>query len=93
MVSVILSDSVPEEKSPRRLVYSTGAGRVCPKCGWPEADCRCSSSLVASEEPVPPKIRVNLSVEKRGSAKVVTMIDGLPANRAFLEALARGERP
>jgi len=73
----------------RALVYSSGKGRICPKCGWPEADCRCSSSLVASEEPVPPKIRVNLSVEKRGSAKVVTMIDGLPANRAFLEALAR----
>ena len=38
---------------------------------------------------MPAKIRVNLSIEKRGSGKVVTMIDGLPANREFLEALAR----
>jgi translation initiation factor 1 len=38
---------------------------------------------------VPGKIKVNLSVEKRGSGKLVTMIDGLPANRSFLEGLAR----
>ena len=88
MVSVILSDGVPEEKSSRRLVYSTGAGRACPKCGWPVADCHCSSNL-RSDEPVPGKIKVNLSVEKRGSGKLVTMIDGLPANRSFLEGLAR----
>lgn len=74
---------------PKRLVYSTGAGRLCPKCGWPEADCHCSSNLASAAEPVPAKIRVNLSIEKRGSGKVVTMIDGLPANREFLDALAR----
>ena len=73
---------------PTRLVYSSGAGRVCPKCGWPETDCRCSSNL-ATAEPVPAKIRVNLSIEKRGSGKVVTMIDGLPRNRDFIESLAR----
>jgi translation initiation factor 1 len=89
MVSVILSDSVPEEKSSRRLVYSTGTGRVCPGCGWPETDCRCSSNLRGSEEPVPDKITAKLSVEKRGSGKLVTVIDGLPANRAFLDGVAR----
>ena len=73
---------------PRRVVYSSGAGRLCPKCGWPETDCRCSSR-VAAAEPVPAKIRVNLSIEKRGSGKVVTMIDGLPRNREFIESLAR----
>lgn len=72
----------------KRVVYSSGTGRMCPKCGWPETDCRCSASLAAAE-PVPAKIRVNLSIEKRGSGKVVTMIDGLPANREFLDALAR----
>jgi translation initiation factor 1 len=30
-----------------------------------------------------------VSVEKRGSGKVVTVIDGLPRNREFLDALAR----
>jgi translation initiation factor 1 len=88
MASFILSDSVPEEKRSRRLVYSTGTGRVCPKCGWPESDCRCSSKL-RSEVPVPGKIKVNLSVEKRGSGKLVTMIDGLPANPSFLDGIAR----
>jgi translation initiation factor 1 len=88
MASFILSDSMPEEKRSRRLVYSTRTGRVCPGCGWPETDCRCSSKL-RSEEPVPGKIKVNLSVEKRGSGKLVTMIDGLPANPSFLDGIAR----
>ena len=73
---------------PSRLVYSTRTGRVCRKCGWPEADCRCSSGP-GGNEPVPARIAVNVSVEKRGSGKVVTVIDGLPRNREFLEALAR----
>ncbi|MDQ5858212.1 MAG: hypothetical protein M3542_08065 [Acidobacteriota bacterium] len=72
-----------------RLVYSSGAGRMCPKCGWPEADCHCSSNLAAGAEPVPAKVRVNLSIGKRGSGKVVTVIDGLPGNREFLDSLAR----
>ena len=71
-----------------RLVYSSGTGRMCLKCGWPETDCHCSSSLAAAE-PVPAKIRVNLSIGKRGPGKVVTVIDGLPGNREFLDSLAR----
>jgi translation initiation factor 1 len=81
---------VTSRPKPTRLVYSSGAGRVCPKCGWPETDCRCSSNLAAAAaEPVPAKIRVNLSIGKRGSGKVVTVIDGLPGNREFLDTLAR----
>jgi translation initiation factor 1 len=89
MASFILSDSVPEEKRSRRLVYSTGTGRVCPKCGWPETDCRCSSRLSAAQEPVPGKVTAKLRVENRGSGKVVTVVDSLPANREFLDLLAR----
>ena len=73
---------------PTRLVYSSRTGRMCPKCGWPETDCHCSSNLPAAE-PVPAKIRVNLSIEKRGSGKIVTRIDGLPRNREFIESLTR----
>jgi translation initiation factor 1 len=73
---------------PSRVVYSTRTGRVCPKCGWPETECRCSSGAGANE-PVPARITVNVSVEKRGSGKVVTVIDGLPRNREFVDALAR----
>lgn len=72
-----------------RAVYSTGIGRICPKCGWREADCRCSSRVGDLVEAVPGKITARLSVEKRGSGKVVTVIGGLPANPAFLEEAAR----
>ena len=73
----------------RALVYSSGKGRICPKCGWPESDCRCSSKLATPDAPVPAKITAKLSVENRGSGKVVTVVDSLPANRTFLEDLAR----
>lgn len=43
----------------------------------------------AAETPVPAKITARLGIEKRGSGKIVTVIDGLPANRDFLETLAR----
>jgi translation initiation factor 1 len=72
-----------------RLVYSTGKGRVCPKCGWPAEDCRCSSSLGAAREPVPEKIKAKLRVEKRVSGKNVTVVDGLPRNGSFLDALLK----
>ena len=43
----------------------------------------------AEAAPVPAKITARLGIEKRGSGKIVTVIDGLPANREFLETLAR----
>jgi translation initiation factor 1 len=82
-------DALKDAPKPSRLVYSTRSGRVCPKCGWPEADCRCSSGPNAADTPVPAKITARLGIEKRGSGKIVTVIDGLPANRDFLETLAR----
>jgi translation initiation factor 1 len=66
-------------------VYQTGKGRVCPKCGWPADDCRCSR---AGEEAVPPKIACVLRLEKKGrGGKSVTVVAGLPRNAAFLTAL------
>lgn len=71
-----------------RLLYSTDKGRVCPKCGWPEKECRCSQNLQA-EEPVPAKIVAKLRIEKSGrGGKTVTVVDGLPKNREFLKNLA-----
>ena len=72
-----------------RVVYSSATGRICPKCGWPEADCRCSSRFREPAEAIPGKITARLSVEKRGSGKVVTVISSLPDNPAFLEEAAR----
>ncbi len=69
-----------------RTVYSTAVGRTCPRCGWPIADCRCST---AAEEPVPEKITVVLRMERAGrGGKTVTVVAGLPKNRAFLTQLA-----
>ena len=77
-----------EKTALNRLVYSTDAGRRCMTCGWPEKECRCSSSLSAPPEPVPPKIAAKLRLEKRASGKSVTVIEGLPKNASFLESLA-----
>jgi translation initiation factor 1 len=70
-----------------RTVYSTGRGRICPRCGWPESDCQCSSRT--ADETVPSRIVAKLRMEKKGrGGKTVTVIDGLPRNDAFLKQLA-----
>jgi translation initiation factor 1 len=74
-------------RDPVRLVYSTGAGRVCATCGWPSDDCRCSKK---EEEEIPSKVIAKLRIEKKGrSGKTVTVVDGLPKNEDFLEGLAK----
>ena len=72
--------------SDSRSVYQTGKGRVCPKCGWPQDDCRCSK---AAEEAVPTRVACVLRLEKKGrGGKSVTVVAGLPRNAAFLASLA-----
>jgi translation initiation factor 1 len=72
-----------------RTVFSTGEGRICPGCGWPERDCKCSSQRAPSET-VPQKIVAKLRVEKSGrGGKTVTVVYDLPRNEAFLKALAQ----
>ena len=71
-----------------RLVYSTASGPMCPRCGWPEKDCRCAATLAGGREPVG-KITAKLRLEKRGSGKSVTVVDGLPDNSEFLAGLAK----
>jgi len=71
-----------------KTVYSTGVGRICPGCGWPHRDCKCSSR--ASTESVPNKIVAKLRIEKSGRAgKTVTVVYDLPRNAAFLKELAQ----
>ena len=77
-------DGVGERGS--RSVYETGKGRLCPKCGWPIDDCRCSKR---SDETVPIKLRCVLRLEKKGrGGKSVTVVAELPRNDAFLASLA-----
>ncbi len=72
-------------KRPSRLVYSSESA-VCPKCGWPSRECKCSASF---DEAVPTKVVAKLRVEKSGrGGKTVTVIDGLPRNPKFVKALA-----
>jgi translation initiation factor 1 len=72
-----------------RTVFSTGEGRICPGCGWPERDCKCSSQRAPSET-VPQKIVAKLRVENSGrGGKTVTVVYDLPRNEAFLKALAQ----
>lgn len=73
-----------------RLVYSTTGGRLCPTCGWPADDCKCSSRNKAAA-PIPPRLVAKLRIEKAGrGGKTVTVVDGLPQNDAFLKELLQG---
>jgi translation initiation factor 1 len=69
-----------------RTVYSTAHGRTCPRCGWPENDCRCSRA--GTQQPVPSRVTAKLRMEKKGrGGKTVTVVDGLPNNDVFLKEL------
>ena len=71
-----------------RIVYSTAAGRMCPDCGWPVADCKCSKNAATAS--IPGRIVAKLRMEKKGrGGKTVTVIDGLPQNEEFLKALTQ----
>ena len=70
-----------------RIVYSTDTGRVCPGCGWPASNCRCSKRA-AAKEAIPARIVAKLRVEKKGrGGKTVSVVDGLPNNATFLKEL------
>ncbi len=72
-----------------RVVYSTDRGRICPTCGWPAHDCKCSTRA-AADEAVPSRVVAKLRMEKKGrGGKTVTVVDGLPRNAAFLKDLAQ----
>jgi translation initiation factor 1 len=72
-----------------RIVYSTSVGRVCRGCGWPVADCKCSSKRAIVEK-VPGRVIAKLRLEKKGrGGKTVTVVYDLPDNSGFLKDLAQ----
>ena len=76
-------------RSNARLVYSTGGGDVCPTCGWPVQDCKCSTRAGA-QQAVPAKIVAKLRMEKKGrGGKTVSVVYDLPRNDAFLKELCQ----
>ncbi len=71
-----------------RLVYSTERGRVCPRCGWPERDCKCSAKAPSAR--VPARVVAKLRLEKQGrSGKTVTVVYDLPNDEKFLKELSQ----
>jgi translation initiation factor 1 len=71
-----------------RIVYSTGAGRMCPDCGAPQQACRCGQTN--DNAALPRRIIARLRMEKKGrGGKMVTVVDGLPSNAAFLKDLCQ----
>jgi translation initiation factor 1 len=82
----MVGDPMPDRNA--RSVYSTDTGRLCPTCGWPARDCKCSSQF-ARDEAVPARLVAKLRMEKSGrGGKTVTVIYDLPRNAAFLKGLA-----
>lgn len=78
----------PQYVANSRTVYSTATGGICPKCGWPQRDCKCSSQF-PREEPLPTRVVAKLRMEKSGrGGKTVTVIYDLPDNQPFLKELA-----
>lgn len=74
------------DKNSSRLVYSTDAGRLCPQCHRPVADCVCGRDRpAATGDGI---VRLRRETKGRGG-KAVTVIDGLPLADAQLKELAR----
>ena len=68
------------------LVYSTEAGRMCPACRQPVAQCRCAQLRAV---PVGDGIaRVQRETKGRGG-KAVTVVRGLALDAEALAALAK----
>jgi translation initiation factor 1 len=80
-------DRAMADRGNGRVVYSTDVGRVCPGCGWPANNCRCSKAV---DESIPSRIVAKLRMEKKGrGGKTVTVVDGLPRNASFLKDLCQ----
>jgi translation initiation factor 1 len=68
------------------LVYSTDAGRMCPACRQPVAQCVCGQNAAApAGDGV---VRVSRETKGRGG-KAVTLVKGVALNAADLAALGK----
>ncbi len=68
------------------LVYSTDAGRLCPQCHRPVADCVCGGDRPASAGDG--IVRLRRETKGRGG-KAVTLITGLSLPERDMRALAK----
>ena len=80
---------MPKPPTTGGLVYSTDAGRMCPTCRRPVAQCTCRAQAAAAAVPRGDGIvRVSRETKGRGG-KAVTVIRGVEADAAGLAALAK----
>lgn len=68
------------------LVYSTDAGRLCPQCHRPVADCACGKARPA--EVGDGIVRLHRESKGRGG-KIVTIIRGVPLAEKEMRELTR----
>ncbi len=74
------------DRSNSRPVYSTEAGRLCPQCHRPVADCVCGRDRPAAcGDGI---VRIRRETKGRGG-KAVSVVDGLPLAEKDLKALAK----
>lgn len=67
------------------LVYSTEAGRMCPVCRQPIAQCTCGQKPAPKTDGI-----VRVSRETKGRAgKGVTLVKGVPLDAVALTALGK----
>ena len=76
---------VMKSKSTGGLVYSTDAGRMCPDCRQPIANCICKAQALPKTDGV---VRVSRETKGRGG-KSVTLVKGLPLDSLALAALGK----
>jgi len=70
------------------LVYSSDHGRMCPKCGQPEAGCTCGKGKAGGAPKGDGVVRVSRETKGR-KGKGVSLVTGVPLGGEELERLAR----
>ncbi len=72
-------------------VYSTEFGRICKKCGKPEAECVCrkgKSNKIENKVIQDGVVRLRLERKGRGG-KAVTLVEGLALKEAALKEMSK----
>lgn len=79
--------------SDRRVVYTTGIGRVrtCASCGKPEGTCSCGRDAARqARQGFPDDGYVRLARDRKGrGGKTMTLVHGVPGDDATVAALAK----
>jgi translation initiation factor 1 len=86
MITVVRITGIMKNSGKKGVVYSTDVGRVCPGCGHPLHQCRCSTaSRVPESDGI---VRIHKETKgRKGSG--VSRITGIPLTDKELSVLAK----